>query len=45
MALLTTEGLRKVAERLPRVPLAHLPTPLEPAPRFTRRLELSLIHI
>ena len=39
MALLTTEGLRKVAERLPRVPLAHLPTPLEPAPRFTRRLE------
>lgn len=27
------------AERLPRVPLAHLPTPLEEAPRFARRLE------
>src|SRR5438445_7923846 len=39
MASMTTEELRTVAARLPRVPLAHLPTPLESAPRFTRRLE------
>ena len=39
MPTLTTEELRAVAARLPRVTLAHLPTPLEEAPRFSRRLE------
>jgi L-cysteate sulfo-lyase len=38
-APLTTEQLRHAAARLPRVPLAHLPTPLEEIDRFTRRLE------
>jgi 1-aminocyclopropane-1-carboxylate deaminase/D-cysteine desulfhydrase-like pyridoxal-dependent ACC family enzyme len=32
---LTTDVLRDRAARLPRVPLAHLPTPLEEAGRFT----------
>jgi 1-aminocyclopropane-1-carboxylate deaminase/D-cysteine desulfhydrase-like pyridoxal-dependent ACC family enzyme len=35
---LTTDELRRAAARLPRVPLAHLPTPLEEAPRFAQRL-------
>src|SRR5438046_2424353 len=39
MTPLTTEALRLAATRLPRVPLAHLPTPLEDLARFTRRLE------
>src|SRR5262249_61160089 len=37
-AALTPEELRRRAERLPRVRLAHLPTPLEEAPRCARRL-------
>jgi 1-aminocyclopropane-1-carboxylate deaminase/D-cysteine desulfhydrase-like pyridoxal-dependent ACC family enzyme len=32
--VLTTEELRRCAGRLPRVDLAHLPTPLEEVPRF-----------
>jgi 1-aminocyclopropane-1-carboxylate deaminase/D-cysteine desulfhydrase-like pyridoxal-dependent ACC family enzyme len=36
---LSADQLRQAAGRLPRVPLAHLPTPLEEAERFTRRLE------
>src|SRR5436853_2275953 len=36
---MTTDDLRHAAARLPRVPLAHLPTPLEEAVRFGRRLE------
>jgi 1-aminocyclopropane-1-carboxylate deaminase/D-cysteine desulfhydrase-like pyridoxal-dependent ACC family enzyme len=32
--VLTPEELRRCAARLPRVDLAHLPTPLEEAPRF-----------
>jgi L-cysteate sulfo-lyase len=36
--VLTPEELRRCARRLPRVRLAHLPTPLEEAPRFARRL-------
>jgi 1-aminocyclopropane-1-carboxylate deaminase/D-cysteine desulfhydrase-like pyridoxal-dependent ACC family enzyme len=36
---LTTDQLRQAAARLPRVPLAHLPTPLEEAARFSRRLK------
>jgi 1-aminocyclopropane-1-carboxylate deaminase/D-cysteine desulfhydrase-like pyridoxal-dependent ACC family enzyme len=42
---LTTAELRQAAGRLPRVPLAHLPTPLEEVPRFARRLEGPRIFI
>src|ERR1051325_4916156 len=35
---LTIDQLRKAASRLPRVSLAHLPTPLEALERFSRRL-------
>ncbi len=42
---LTTEALRQAAGRLPRVPLAHLPTPLEEVPRFARRLEGPRVFI
>src|SRR5260370_28833643 len=42
---LTGEELRKFAARLPRVPLAHLPTPLEEAVRFARRLEGPRVFI
>src|SRR5919198_1692082 len=34
----TADDLRRRAARLPRVPLAHLPTPLEEAPRFAARV-------
>jgi 1-aminocyclopropane-1-carboxylate deaminase/D-cysteine desulfhydrase-like pyridoxal-dependent ACC family enzyme len=37
--VLSTDQLRQQAARLPRVPLAHLPTPLEEVPRFAKRLE------
>ena len=37
-AALTTAQLRHAAEKLPRVPLAHLPTPLEEVKRFAREL-------
>ncbi len=35
MSHLTTEQLRARSAHLPRVPLAHLPTPLEESPRFS----------
>jgi 1-aminocyclopropane-1-carboxylate deaminase/D-cysteine desulfhydrase-like pyridoxal-dependent ACC family enzyme len=35
---LSPADVRRAAERLPRVRLAHLPTPLEEAPRFSERL-------
>lgn len=35
---LTTDQLRRHIDRLPRTPLAHLPTPLEPLPRFSAAL-------
>src|SRR5262245_1464135 len=38
MQSLTTEELRKAAARLPRVSLAHLPTPLEEATRLAAKL-------
>ena len=38
MKELTTEALRKAAARLPRIPLAHLPTPLEETLRLARKL-------
>ncbi|HXG09434.1 MAG TPA: D-cysteine desulfhydrase family protein [Gemmataceae bacterium] len=36
--VLSTDELRRCVARLPRVDLAHLPTPLEEAPRFAERL-------
>jgi 1-aminocyclopropane-1-carboxylate deaminase/D-cysteine desulfhydrase-like pyridoxal-dependent ACC family enzyme len=36
--VLSTDELRRCIARLPRVPLAHLPTPLEEVPRFAQRL-------
>jgi 1-aminocyclopropane-1-carboxylate deaminase/D-cysteine desulfhydrase-like pyridoxal-dependent ACC family enzyme len=42
---LTTAELRQAAARLPRVPLAHLPTPLEEAERFSRRLKGPRVFI
>src|SRR5947209_16072753 len=36
--ILTPDDLRRCAERLPRVRLAHLPTPMEELPRFAKRL-------
>jgi 1-aminocyclopropane-1-carboxylate deaminase/D-cysteine desulfhydrase-like pyridoxal-dependent ACC family enzyme len=39
LTALTTEQLRQAAARLPRVNLAHLPTPLEHVPRFSQGLE------
>src|SRR5262245_16718595 len=35
---LTVEDIRRRAAKLPRVDLAHLPTPLEEAPRFADRV-------
>jgi D-cysteine desulfhydrase/L-cysteate sulfo-lyase len=37
-APLTPDDVRAVADRLPRVRLAHLPTPLEEVPRFAARV-------
>src|SRR5437660_3178727 len=36
---LSPAEVRTTIAKLPRVPLAHLPTPLEEAPRFARRIE------
>lgn len=36
--MLSLTELRRAIDRLPRVPLAHLPTPLEPMPRFSSAL-------
>ena len=43
--ILTIEDFRRIASRLPRVPLAHLPTPLEEAKRFSQRLAGPRIFI
>ncbi len=37
--------LRRALGRLPRVPLAHLPTPLEPAPRLGSALRGTAIYV
>lgn len=42
---LTTDQLRKAAAKLPRVNLAHLPTPIEEATRFAKRLEGPRVFI
>src|SRR5262249_34386303 len=39
LTALSPAQLRQAVARLPRVALAHLPTPLEEAPRFSRRLD------
>ncbi|MDP6667160.1 MAG: pyridoxal-phosphate dependent enzyme [Dehalococcoidia bacterium] len=35
---LSPEQLQKIVDKLPRIQMAHLPTPLEPMPRLTERL-------
>ncbi len=42
---LTTDQLRQAASKLPRVPLAHLPTPLEEIKRFAGRLKGPRVFI
>ena len=44
-AVLTTEQLREAAHGLPRVDLAHLPTPLEEVPNFADRFHGPRIFI
>jgi L-cysteate sulfo-lyase len=43
--ILTTEELRRSTARLPRVDLAHLPTPLEEVPRFAEVLDGPRIFV
>src|SRR5437660_10909099 len=42
---LSPAEVRTTIAKLPRVPLAHLPTPLEEAPRFARRIEGPRVFI
>src|SRR4051794_655190 len=42
---LSIPEIRRVCGRLPRVPLAHLPTPLEDAPRFAERIGAARVLI
>jgi 1-aminocyclopropane-1-carboxylate deaminase/D-cysteine desulfhydrase-like pyridoxal-dependent ACC family enzyme len=43
--ILSTDELRRCATRLPRLDLAHLPTPLEEVPRFAERIGGARIFI
>src|SRR4051794_220482 len=43
--VLTTDELRRCVARLPRVDLAHLPTPLEEVPRFAERVGGARVFI
>jgi 1-aminocyclopropane-1-carboxylate deaminase/D-cysteine desulfhydrase-like pyridoxal-dependent ACC family enzyme len=43
--VLTTAELRRCVTRLPRVDLAHLPTPLEEVPRFAERVGAARIFL
>jgi 1-aminocyclopropane-1-carboxylate deaminase/D-cysteine desulfhydrase-like pyridoxal-dependent ACC family enzyme len=43
--VLTTNELRRCVARLPRVDLAHLPTPLEEVPRFADRVGAARIFL
>lgn len=45
MTQLTPDQLRAQVDRLPRVSLAHLPTPLEETPRFAKSLGGPRIHV
>ena len=42
---LTVDQLRQAAAKLPRVPLAHLPTPLEGVPRFAAPLNGPQVYV
>jgi 1-aminocyclopropane-1-carboxylate deaminase/D-cysteine desulfhydrase-like pyridoxal-dependent ACC family enzyme len=42
---LTTADLREAIDRLPRFPLGHFPTPLEPAARFSQTLGGPQVYI
>ena len=42
---LAADQLRQATAKLPRVPLAHLPTPLEEVPRFAARLKSPRVFI
>jgi 1-aminocyclopropane-1-carboxylate deaminase/D-cysteine desulfhydrase-like pyridoxal-dependent ACC family enzyme len=42
---LSTDELRRCVARLPRVPLAHLPTPLEEAARFADRIGAGRVFL
>src|SRR5882724_7634684 len=42
---LTTAELREAIDRLPRFPLGHFPTPLEPAARFSKALGGPQVYI
>ena len=42
---LTVDQLRQATAKLPRVPLAHLPTPLEEVPRFAARLNGPRVYV
>ncbi|GIS58852.1 MAG: hypothetical protein CM1200mP2_10770 [Planctomycetaceae bacterium] len=42
---LTTDELRERVDRLPRLPLGHLPTPLEYLPRFTQAIGGPPVYI
>jgi 1-aminocyclopropane-1-carboxylate deaminase/D-cysteine desulfhydrase-like pyridoxal-dependent ACC family enzyme len=43
--VLTTTELRRAVQRLPRVPLSHLPTPLDEAPRFAKAIGAGRVFI
>jgi 1-aminocyclopropane-1-carboxylate deaminase/D-cysteine desulfhydrase-like pyridoxal-dependent ACC family enzyme len=43
--VLTTDELRRCVARLPRVDLAHLPTPLEEVPRFADRIGAARVFL
>lgn len=43
--VLTTAELRKCVDKLPRISLAHLPTPLEEVPRFSAQVGKARIFI
>jgi 1-aminocyclopropane-1-carboxylate deaminase/D-cysteine desulfhydrase-like pyridoxal-dependent ACC family enzyme len=43
--VLTPDELRRCVSRLPRVDLAHLPTPLEEVPRFAERIGAARVFI
>src|SRR3954451_18685967 len=42
---LSPEDVRRVLAGLPRLPLAHLPTPLDEAPRFAQRIGVGRVLI
>src|SRR5262245_39923678 len=43
--MLTTEEVRRSVAKLPRLDLAHLPTPLEEIPRFSERIGGARVFI